>query len=319
MRPPARELRDRAVDVARHGFGLTIDAIDPIPTWNSVVFRVQTAHRRYALRVHEPDKRHPDAIRGELAFLRHLRSHGLPVPEPLRSSGGEDLLAAGDTDASTHHYDVTSWMSGAVRRNGLDTSDARRLGATLARIHRASLTFTAMPEWPPPVHGELWLLANASADDVKPVASWFPPGDQAVLEQALAKIRPTLATLDGRELAAGTLHLDFILGNCLWQDGELSVVDFAEACKGPLLYDLAPMLTNLGDEPTLRSGFLAGYRSERPLSANQEAALPALEAVRHISSCFRLISRARQGRYGPALDVHLPYRIAELRLLMRRF
>ncbi|HEX5495609.1 MAG TPA: phosphotransferase [Mycobacteriales bacterium] len=305
-----------AVDAALRGFALTVDALDPIATWNSAVFRLRTRHGTYALRVHQAGGRHPDVIRGELAFLRHLRSHGLPVPQPLQSSCGEDLFTGTGVDGSTRYFDVTTWMGGVVRRNGLDVSDADRLGATLARIHLTSLTFTRMPERIPPVHSDLWLLAEASADDVESIAPWFSPGDRAVLERALAGILPTLAQLDSREREAATLHNDFILGNCLWQDGKLSVVDFADAAIGPLVYDLAPMLTNIGDEPILRSAFLAGYRSQRPLSANQEAVLPMLEAVRHVAFCFDLVTRAAQGRYGPPLDVHLPHRVSELRLLI---
>ncbi|MGW0227396.1 phosphotransferase enzyme family protein [Actinopolymorpha singaporensis] len=315
MRQPSSELRDDAVDVARRRFGLVIEALDPISTWNSVVFRLRTPSGAYALRVHEPGKRHPDDIRRELAFLRHLRSHGLPVPEPLRASEGDDLVTSPDGD-ETRCYDVTTWVSGVVRRDGLDPSDAHILGATLARIHLASLTFTGLPRKPPPVHEETWFLAHASADDVETIAPWFSPPDQAVLREALARVRPRLAKLDRSELEEGTLHKDYILGNCLWHDGDLSVIDFAEARTGPLLYDLAPMLTNIGDEPPLRRAFLAGYRSERSLSTNQEAALPVLEAVRHISSCFSMISRAKNGLYGPALDVHLPYRLSEVRNLL---
>ncbi|MEQ4210238.1 phosphotransferase [Actinopolymorpha sp. B9G3] len=318
MRQPSSEVRDGAVEAARRGFGLVIEAIEPIDTWSGAVFRVRTGHGPYALRAHEPGKRHPDMIRGELAFLRHLRSCGLPVPEPLQSSSGDDLFTASGGDSSPRYYDATTWMSGVVRRDGLAESDAHRLGVTLARIHVASLTFARLPQQSPPVHDEIWLLANASAEDVEPIAPWFSPSDQAVLEQALAKVRRRLAALDGSELEEGALHMDYTLGNCLWQDGDLSVIDFAEARRGPLLYDLAPMLTNIGDEPTLRRSFLAGYRSERSLSANQEAALPAMEAVRHINSCFAMIATAQQGIYGPALDVHLPYRLSEVRNLLPR-
>jgi Ser/Thr protein kinase RdoA (MazF antagonist) len=315
LRQPSSELRDDAVAVARHGFGLVVESIDPIPTWNSVVFRLRTSDGAYALRVHEPGGRHPDVIRGELAFLRHLRAHDLPVPEPLQSSSGDDLASSTDGDDS-RNYDVTTWMIGDVRRDGLAPSDAHLLGATLARVHLASLTFTGPPKQAPPAYEETWLLANASADDVESIAPWFSPADQAVLEQALARVQPRLAELDRSELVEGTLHKDYTLGNCLWIDGDLSVIDFAEARTGPLLYDLAPMLTNIGDEPDLRHAFLGGYRSERSLSASQEAALPVLEAVRHVSSCFSMVSRAKNGLYGPGLDIHLPYRLSEVRTLL---
>jgi len=163
---------------------------------------------------------------------------------------------------------------------------------------------------------ELWLLANGSPADLHVIAHHFSAADCEVLEPVLARVAPVRATLTGDELEEGTLHKDFILGNCVWQDGRPSVLDFAEARNGPLLYDLAPMLTNIGDEPHLRQGLLGGYRSVRALTATQEAALPMLEAIRHVGSCFSMIELAENGLHGPALDVHLPYRVGELRRLL---
>lgn len=315
MRTPARETLEEAADAARHGFGLDLDAIEPIPTWNSTVFRVQAGGAMYALRIHETERRGLDTVRAELAFLRHLRSHDLPVPLPAASVTGEDLFIATRADVP-RGYDLTGWMSGVVRRDGLDTADADCLGATLGRIHLVFRVFGKMPEHPVAEHDELWLIAHASPDTLHPIAECFTSADRDVLEQALHKIQHTLTALDAADLETATIHKDFILGNCLWHNGELSVIDFADARLGPMLYDLAPMLTNIGEHPDLRRAFLAGYRSERPLSAGQHAALPALEAVRHISSCFNMIKSARQGQHGPALDVHLPYRVSEVKILL---
>lgn len=319
MRPPSAKECDLAVEAMRTGFGLTVRAIDPIPTWHSTVFRIDTGAGRYAVRAHGSTRRPPDSIRTELAFLRHLRSHGLSVPEPLSSLAADDLHVGTGADGSPRYYDVTTWMGGVVRRDGLDPTDAHLIGTTLARIHQGARDFSAprgVAAQPPPVHEETWLLAHAGPDDLRSIADWFSPADQAVLADVLARVRPALAALERHELEAGLLHKDFILGNCLWHEDGLTVLDFAEGRVGPFLYDLAPMLTNIGDQPPLRAAFLAGYRAVRPLSSRQEATLPVLEAVRHLSSCFSMIDAARQGRHGPALDVHLPYRMSGIRQLL---
>jgi Ser/Thr protein kinase RdoA (MazF antagonist) len=301
------------VAAAREGFGLVVDGIEGLPSWNSTVFRLTTPTGSYALRMHGRGGRLVADIRRELALLRHLGRRGLRVPGPVAARTGEDLFS----DGSPRHYDVTSWLDGNVRRRDLHPDDARPLGDTLARIHDASRSFDPAGAGEPSSVGDpAWLLSAATADDVESIASWFSAADRAVLAEVVDAVGPTLATLDEHEVESGLLHKDFILGNCVWHPNGLGVLDFADAGTGPFLYDLAPMLTNIGHEPALRTAFLAGYRSRLPLSAAQERALPLMEAVRHVSFCFRNIAKATRGVTTPPLDVHLPARIAEIRLLL---
>lgn len=118
----------------REGFGLIVDDVEGLPSWNSLVFRVRTPTGSYALRAHGPGRRTVAEIGRELAFLRHLDHRGLRVPVPVSARSGEDLFA----DGSRWHYDVTSWLDGTVRRRDLLADDVRRLGETLARMHDAS-------------------------------------------------------------------------------------------------------------------------------------------------------------------------------------
>ncbi len=312
---PSELERVSAVAAAGEGFGLVVLRFEPVSSWNSTVFRAYTATASYAVRSHLPGVRPAGEVRRELRFLRHLRAHGLAVPEPVVSCDGGDLLSSSGPGRSERHYDVTTWIPGEVRRRGLLPAAAYRLGSTAAGIHLAARSFdtgdgpSASPTDPP------WSPSDAA---VQSVAGWFSPEDRAFLQQAVDRIRPALSRVEGLEPDVGQLHGDFILGNCLWHGDALGVVDFADCHTGPFPYDLATMLTNIGDELPLRASFLAGYRSRRTLSVAQEADLPLLEAVRHINFCLDIIATSRAGRVTPPLEVHLPARIAEIRRLLPR-
>lgn len=290
----------------------------PIPSWNSTVFQLDTANGRYALRLHRPGIRPEHHIRGELALLRHLHSWGLRVPEPVAASTGQELLLDHDSDGSPRYYDLTRWLEGTVRRqrHGLGTMDAERLGTTLGDLHLASRAFACGQEGRPTFSAAGWVLTEATTDHLKAIASWFSPGQVALLQNVIDCLQPALSTLSRTDRDSGAIHQDFILGNCLWHHGHLGVVDFADWGVGPYLYDLAPMLTNIGDQPRLREAFLAGYGSRMPLSAAQQALLPLLEAGRHLSFCLQNVEKASRGLPTPPLDVHLPVRIGEIRDLM---
>lgn len=297
MQQPSFSELGTAVALARTAFGLKVENATPIPSWNSTVFRLDTASGRYALRLHRPGIRPEGHIRGELALLRDLHSQGLRVPEPVATSTGQDLLLDHDSDGSPRSYDLTRWLEGTVRRqrHGLDTTDAQRLGETLGDIHLASRAFPCGLAERPTFGDAVWVLTEATTDHLEAIASWISPEDMALLEHVVSCIQPALNTLSSTERKPGAIHNDFILGNCLWHQGDLGVVDFADWGVGPYLYDLAPMLTNIGDRPRMHEAFLAGYDSRVPLSAAQEAVLPLLEAVRHVSFCLHNVDKARRG------------------------
>lgn len=301
MRTATRAETDAALAAARRGFGLAVEEIRPVPAWNSTVFRLATRTGPYALRAHS-GARPVAGIRRELAYLRHLAAAGLPVPRPV----GELRTVAGV------HYDVTTWLAGTVRRRDLDGAAAYRLGVTLAAIHRAARTFDPGPDIRRQEPGDPVELLAAPALDPAPLAAHLSPADVAVLERVVATV--PVRTVAGWE--TGMLHLDLILGNCVWSGDEPAVLDFADCRPGPFVYDLAPMLTNIGDRPELRAGLLAGYRTGMPLFAEQEALLPLLEAVRHVSFVVHNVDRHRRGLHAAPLDVHLPTRLAEIRALL---
>jgi Ser/Thr protein kinase RdoA (MazF antagonist) len=95
----------------------------------------------------------------------------------------------------------------------------------------------------------------------------------------------------------GTIHADYILGNCHWTsiDGRqrLGILDFDDFGFGSRPYDLGAVLGNLFDFdeswPAHAAAFVAGYRTAHELPATAVADLPIMMAARHASMCLWII------------------------------
>lgn len=177
----------------------------------------------------------PRAPAREADLLRFAAGTGIPAPR---------LLAA---DLAGHHSGggvavvVMSFCPGRVSA----TPDVARLAELAATVHDVDATTVGHEYFP-------WY-----SDVMTP-----PPVDAtvpAVWERALA-----LWHAGPPHFAPRLIHRDFHPGNVLWSHGRVSgLVDWANACSGPLGCDLAHCRTNLirlaGN--VVADDFLAAYRS----------------------------------------------------------
>ncbi|MEM8533568.1 MAG: phosphotransferase [Chloroflexota bacterium] len=310
MQPP---LPDTSMKLVQAGLGkYDVDAQDVVPIrgWNTSVFCITTGKGRFALRLHEGDARPESHLRAELAFLNHLHETGLSVPIPINNRQGtflSKLVLANEIV----FCDLTTWLEGNVRRKRLDQSDAYQLGQNLGHIHDASKTFVLPVDATFPCY-DLTMLSPAIAQPLEP---WFNKQDRAIVEHIVNQASVVLSKEIIKEDDMGIIHKDYILGNCLWHKGKLSILDFAESGRGLYLYDLATMLTNIGDQASLRIGFIQGHTSVVPLSHGILERLSLLEAIRHVNTILWNIEKAKLGE-GPDLTRHLNIRMAEIRALV---
>lgn len=295
-------------------YGLTATAVTPVRSWNTSVVRADTARGSYALRLHRPGFRSEAQIRGELAFLEHLVSCELAVPVPVPTSTGE-LLLRSEEGLAPRYCDVTTWLEGVVRRQ-LEPTDAYQLGVMLARIHLAARAFVLPSDAELPHYDAASLLTEVFPNDSEPLGKWFSEADLEVIHEVTRQAQSVFVQLAHEKGEVGTIHNDFILGNCLWHANEVRVLDFADCGVGPYLYDHATMLTNFSDETLVREGFLEGYSSLRPLSLEHTRVLPLLEAVRHVRVCLWHMGKVQRGEVAPPLERHLEARMSEVRRLM---
>ncbi len=106
---------------------------------------MQIADARYVLRRQPDDLTENDTLFRH-AFMRHLTSHGLPVPELLAQPSGHTYAVT-----TEGIYELQAWRDGQPYVTDGPAADTRleEAAATLGRLHQASADFKWKPHlWP---------------------------------------------------------------------------------------------------------------------------------------------------------------------------
>lgn len=144
-----------------------------------------------------------------------------------------------------------------------------QLGRELARAHAVPCDQTQAC-----AHGWEWLQMTATA--VRPELN---ATDGNLLEAEIAEQSSWQTRFEG--LPTAVIHADLFRDNVLFRGDQLSgLIDWYNACTGPMVYDIAIALNdwcrNQYDqlEPELTQAFLEGYSGIRTLSTAELTALP---------------------------------------------
>jgi homoserine kinase type II len=209
-----------------------------------------------------------------LHLMKHLASHGVPVPDPVPNAEGEILLSVRGKPAAV----VNKLAGRSDLAPGLAHCDA--VGATLARMHLAGRDF-AMSQ--PNLRGLSWW------NETVPVVLPFLKPDQAQLMRTeLAYQNHVAASAAYTALPRGAVHADLFRDNVLFDGEALSgFFDFYFAGDDSFLFDIAVCLNDWcvqhsagADDGThdeaRASAFLSAYQAVRPLSAAERGLLGAM-------------------------------------------
>jgi len=175
----------------------------------------------------------PDAPAREADVLRFVSARGLPVPSVLAADPTGEEVGDG----------IPVLLMSQLRGMAIAVPDLSHLAEVAATIHGVDADdlgheyycwYEAEMVTPPPLsqHPKLWERA---------IELW---------RDAMPAYRPTL------------IHRDFHPGNVLWVRGHVSgVVDWANACRGPIGCDLAHCRNNLRTlaNPAVADDFVAAY------------------------------------------------------------
>ena len=102
----------------------------------------------------------------------------------------------------------------------------------------------------------------------------------------------------------------------LFLGDEVGVIDFDDCGWGHFAYDLAVTVSELEHLPrraTLRAALIAGYRSVRPLSAEQEAAVDDFIALRRLQLALWAVQHREQPMFADSWKADLLHTLAQLR------
>lgn len=208
-----------------------------------------------------------------LHLMKHLATHGVPVPEPAADARGEILhTVQGKPAAVVDKLRGRSELAPTARH-------CAAVGALLARMHLVGRDFDRHQ---PNLRGLAWW------NDTVPVVLPFLTESQASLIKAeLAYQNHVAASSAWQALPRGPIHADLFRDNVMFDGDELSgFFDFYFAGVDTWLFDVAVCLNDWcvrhggdGDglaDPTLQRAFLDAYESVRPLTSAERSLLPAM-------------------------------------------
>jgi len=269
---------------------------------------VETDRGAFFLKRHHRLLRGPAALGEEHAFMRHLRSAGLPVPVVVSASDGSGAVEQGDWTYELHarapgidlYRDRPSWTPFLSHRH------AHAAGAALARVHLAARGFDAAPRGPHPLVGSFTILP--SADPMGAADAYVAARPALAAFLAGKRWRPELARLFAvlgsglserlRGQAPLWTHGDWHPSNLLWSDdGEVAAVfDFGLATRTCALHDIATAIERTAipwlrlaegkhdEAPDARAAaaIVAGYRTVLPLNPADVETIARLLPLVHV-------------------------------------
>lgn len=299
-------------------FGLSGAQYALLNTTNNAVYQVAPPYgARFALRISRPGRQGRAQIESELWWLRRLNA-----TTPLRAPRPAADLYAGALDGvdAPVYCTLFAWQDGqSAPPDALTPAHMIALGQFIAALHAASPPADFGPQFQRPRLDAEGLLGVEGPYNPGAGAALFTDAQLAVMDAARAQISAALEVLDDQPDGFGPIHADLIWKNVLFDAEKLAdadalsaiaAIDFDDCAYGYRLYDLAPMLLSLKDEPDgpeLSLLLWETYRTASGLSADWGAALEALTAARHIASIRWVAGNAA----NPALRERAPQIIAE--------
>jgi homoserine kinase type II len=228
-------------------------------------FYLQTDRGAFILTLYEKRVRVED-LPFFLGLMEHLAGRGLSCPQPLRDqTGSQSFQLKGRAGA------IFTFLNGVSLRKP-EAVHCAAAGRALAELHAAGADFTL-----------------TRANSLGP-AGWHElaeatrPRAEAVERNLGELIAGALADLERdwpRDLPGGVIHADLFPDNVLFMQEKVSgLIDFYFACNDMYAYDLAVTLNSWCFEldgaynVTKGRALIAAYRSVRPLTSDEQTALP---------------------------------------------
>ena len=244
---------------------------------------------RTVLRVHRLGYHDAAEIEAELAWLDALRGEaGVRTPHVLPAIDGRRLVTIPEDGAPDGRHVVHfEWLPGAEPTPSDERLPAwfELLGAITARMHGHVQT------WSPPPGFTRFAWDYAGAFGPQPRWGRWQDGmsigadEREVLGRLDEVLRARLQRFGAGPDRYGLVHADLRLANLLVHGDETYVIDFDDCGWGWFLYDFGSAVSFFEHDPRvpeLTDAWVRGYRTVRPLSADDEAEIPTFVMMRRL-------------------------------------
>lgn len=302
-----------------HAFGISFDKAIPITQGvknsNWFIQTTEDIEGEYSYVFTLFEERPPADIEKMATILNSLKGQ-LPVAAPLpkiarKPNGAPDYLIQYENKAIT----LVPCLSGTHPKQ-TTASMCHTMGQALAKLHNTLQDLTPAENYGVPLYP--W-------DKVRDREIQFMPSDEA---QLMRDIWQDYEALPLASLPKGLCHLDMFADNTLWdlKNGNeqlTGLLDFTEVSVEHYVMDIAITINDFcttwgdaGDGESVNfdrqkmQAFISGYQSVRPLTADEEHALPVMLAMAAVTFWLLRLNvifyNREQGRTGDNIMVKNP-------------
>ena len=266
--------------VILQGYDLEIESVSSINYEYNATMKVCTVDGlKFALRININSPRVVENVKAEIAFVSHLCADGrVQVPRPVANRTGDFFTSIfHEPSGRTLLCVLYTWLPGHELEEEPEPEQLRAVGQAMALMHRAMEGFEIPQDAQLPRFDHvLWwtedfLLSEKSVLDSEA---------RSLIETALGVIEQHVSHMYSRATPQ-VIHADLHGANVLWDEGDLSVLDFDDCGIGLPLQDLATALYYL-DTPEQDAAFLEGYESVAPLPEYSQREMDVLLLQRRI-------------------------------------
>jgi len=246
----------------------------------NVMFRVQTDTGRWALRVCNPGRDHKILMRELLWLVALCRDTDLAVPEPVIMRSGDLFRSVSMPGLSGFRACMLfRWVKGQFEED-LTTEQMHAIGILSAKLHKHAET-SRWPEELTPPHNTL--EAVGSNIPLNKLRKHYTPADAESIHETIPLIQQAMATLGTGHDVCGVIHGDLHQWNIPFHEGVARAIDFECVQRNYYVYDIATTFSTLMGRPDLdelKSAYVDGYATIRPLPCDLEAHIPAFDMLR---------------------------------------
>lgn len=221
---------------------LILDALEAVDVWpdtgllalNSYenrVYQFAAEGRRYVVKFYRPQRWSAEQILEEHSFLLQLAEADIPVVPPL--------LLQGQTLREHQGFRFALFPSVGGRALEADQDEHLfQLGRQIGRLHMVgkASAFTSRPNL---FDQQGLATAVATLQDCSLIPAAMKTPFMAILQHVVTRLQ----SLDLKQYTQIRLHGDCHVGNLLWRDESLTLVDFDDCRQGPAIQDLWMMLS----------------------------------------------------------------------------
>ena len=253
-----------------------------------------------ALRLHRPRYKDITEIKSEMWWTRALAKKGFPVPCPIVSNKGEDVIQVSSDLVAT----MIEWVEGApigdakIPIKGSGKKIYFELGMLLADLHNLTEDLS-FPDW---FKRPLWDIDGLLGETPNWGRFWessgLTPEEKYIFQLTRNKAKLVLEKYKSDGAETLLLHADAIRENVFNGTNGLTLIDFDDCGYGFPIYDLATATIQSIEDKHYQNrceAILNGYGKDRLLTHADFELFPTFSMLRVLATSAWIVPRAKKG------------------------